>query len=63
MQAVTFGGPNLSDLYISTSASNAADSMKPANLDPDVFKGGGLYRVRLEGIQGRPAFRSRLRFV
>jgi D-xylono/L-arabinono-1,4-lactonase len=60
--SVTFGGPNLSDLYISTSASAAADSMKPAGLDPNLFKGGGLYRIRLEGIQGRPAFRSRLRF-
>ncbi len=60
--SVTFGGPNLSDLYVSTSASAAADSMKAAGLDPNLFKGGGLYRVRLEGIQGRPAFRSRLRF-
>jgi len=60
--SATFGGPNLSDLYISTSSSNAADSMKPAGLDPNLFKGGGLYRVRLEGIQGRPVFRSRLRF-
>lgn len=60
--SVTFGGPNLSDLYVSTSASNAADSMKPAGIDPNVHRGGGIYRVRLEGIQGRPAFRSRLRF-
>jgi D-xylonolactonase len=60
--SVTFGGPNFSDLYVSTSASNAADAMKPAGIDPNVHRGGGIYRVRLEGIQGRPAFRSRLQF-
>jgi D-xylonolactonase len=60
--SVTFGGANLSDLYVSTAASNAADPMKPPGLEPNRIKGGGLYRMRLEGIQGRPAFRSRLRF-
>jgi sugar lactone lactonase YvrE len=60
--SVTFGGPDFTDMYVSTSASTAADSLRPPGLDPNLFRGGGLYRVRMEGIKGRPAFRSRLRF-
>jgi D-xylonolactonase len=60
--SVTFGGPDLADMYVSTSASTAAEELRPAGQDLTAFRGGGVYRVRVEGVKGRPAFRSRLRF-
>ena len=60
--SVTFGGPTLTDIYVSTSATSTADPLRPAGLDPEALRGGGLYRAQVEGISGRPAFRSRLRF-
>ncbi len=43
--SVTFGGPNLSDLYVSTSASNAADSMRPARARTGSIQGWWIVAV------------------
>jgi D-xylonolactonase len=51
--SVTFGGPDLTDLYITTAAKSEAMPLMPPGYDPHsgVF-GGPLYRVRTN-IQGR----------
>lgn len=60
--ALVFGGPDLADLYVSTAAGPGADSVKPPGYDVDAApRGGGLYKVHVEGISGKPLFRSRVR--
>ena len=57
--SATFGGPDLTDLYITTAAKSEAMPLMPRGYDPlsGVF-GGPLYRVRTN-IQGRePAIAS-----
>lgn len=50
--SVAFGGPELSDLYITTAAKSEAMPLMPPGYDPDSgFFGGPLYRVRTD-IQG-----------
>ena len=58
----TFGGPDLRDIYVTSANSTAADFMMPAGFDGSVPRGGDTFRVRLEGIRGRPEFRSRISF-
>jgi sugar lactone lactonase YvrE len=58
----TFGGPDLCDIYVTSANSTAADFMMPPGFDGSVARGGDTFRVRVEGIRGRPEFRSRLRF-
>lgn len=60
--AVTFGGPDLNELYITTAASDLADWMGPSDYDKALPRGGGLYRLRIEGIRGVAPFRSRIHF-
>lgn len=61
--AVCFGGPDLGDLYVTSSATAAADPLKPPGYDMTAApRGGGLYALRLDGLRGRPLFRSRVRF-
>lgn len=61
--AVCFGGDDLGDLYVTTSATALADPLKPPGYDVTAApRGGGLYGVRIEGIRGRAPFRSRVRF-
>jgi D-xylonolactonase len=60
--APTFGGTELRDIYVTSAWSPNADHMLPPNHDLTAPRGGGLYRVRLPGVSGTPAFRSRLRF-
>jgi sugar lactone lactonase YvrE len=60
--AVAFGGPNLQDLFITTAGTDIADSLCPPGYDTTAPRGGGLYRVHIEGVRGRPLFRSRLPF-
>jgi len=61
--AVCFGGPDLSDLYVTSSATDAADSLKPPGYDVTAApRGGGLYALRAEGLRGAPLFRSRVAF-
>jgi hypothetical protein len=57
-----FGGPDLRDIYAASANSTAADFMMPPSFDGSVARGGDTFRVRVEGIRGRPEFRSRIRF-
>lgn len=58
VSSVAFGGPDLTDLYITTAGEGWESDLAPPDYD---FKaanlGGSLYRVRLE-IQGRPEHRT-----
>lgn len=62
VSSVTFGGAELTDMYITTTSSTIADSLRPAACDPVAERGGGLYRARVPGVRGRLPFRSRIRF-
>ncbi|HEX4309993.1 MAG TPA: SMP-30/gluconolactonase/LRE family protein [Acidobacteriaceae bacterium] len=56
--ALTFGGPDLDEIYVTSAAQSNALVLAPAGYDPAaVFVGGPLYRLRL-GIQGRLKYRS-----
>jgi D-xylono/L-arabinono-1,4-lactonase len=60
--SLTFGGADLTDIYVTTAATDEADSLAPPGYDKTAARGGGLYRVRVQGIRGRLPFRSRLNF-
>jgi sugar lactone lactonase YvrE len=62
VSSVTFGGPELTDIYITTTASTIADSLRPAACHPEAPRGGDLYRARVPGIRGMLPFRSRIKF-
>ena len=62
VSAVTFGGADLDELYVTTAASDIADRMGPDDYDATRTRGGGLYRARVAGIRGVAPFRSRVRF-
>ena len=58
--SVTFGGAGLDEMYITSAAEVGDDALAPADYDKSAFRGGGLYRLRVAGIKGRPEFRSRV---
>jgi sugar lactone lactonase YvrE len=60
--SVTFGGADLTDIYVTSAATNESDSLAPPGYDKTAARGGGLYRVRLQGSRGKLPFRSRLNF-
>jgi D-xylono/L-arabinono-1,4-lactonase len=60
--AVAFGGPRLADLYVTTASTDVADSLRPKDYDATAPRGGGLYRIPIKGVLGKPLFRSRLSF-
>ena len=60
--AIAFGGDDLADMYVTTAGTNIADSLQPSGYDKAAPRGGGLYRVRVEGVRGTLPFRSRLSF-
>jgi D-xylonolactonase len=60
--AVTFGGPALTDVFVTSAAAPPDETLRPPALDLAAHRGGGLYHVRGVGIRGGPQFRSRLRF-
>ncbi len=62
ISAVTFGGPELTEIYVTSAASTTADSLRPSACDARGPRGGDLYRLQVPGIRGRSPFRSRLRF-
>lgn len=62
LTAVAFGGPKLRDLFITTAATDIADSLAPPNYDKAAPRGGGVYRLQIDGVGGKPLFRSRLSF-
>ncbi len=50
-----FGGPDLSDLYVTTAAISWEGPYAPAGYDFTTHIGGPLYRIRLD-IQGKPEY-------
>jgi len=60
--AVTFGGPDLADMYVTSAAIVSGPELRPPGFDGDAPRGGGLYRLRLPGIKGGVSFRSHLPF-
>jgi len=60
--AVALGGAELSDLFITTAANCDSSDLQPKDYDVTAPRGGGLYSVQIEGVHGKPAFRSRLSF-
>jgi D-xylono/L-arabinono-1,4-lactonase len=58
--AVAFGGEDLQDIYVTTAATTIADGLLPGGYNSSTPRGGGLYRLRIEGIRGKLPFRSRL---
>jgi sugar lactone lactonase YvrE len=62
ISSVAFGGSHLEYAYVTSAASELADALRPTSYDINAPRGGGLYRLRIDGVHGRPEFRSRLRF-
>lgn len=60
--AVTFGGEDLGDIFVTSAGTNIADALRPEGYDSAAARGGGLYQLRVDGIRGRMPFRSRLVF-
>ena len=58
----TFGGDDLGDIYVTSANSSAADFLMGAGYAAKEPRGGDTFRVRVDGIRGRPEFRSRIRF-
>jgi D-xylonolactonase len=59
--SVAFGGPDLTDLFITSAAQHFDSPLMPRNYDPARgVIGGPLYRLRI-GFQGKPQYRARLR--
>lgn len=57
---VTFGGPDFTDLYITSAARSEPMPVMPPGYDPNSgFFGGPLYRVPA-GVQGRPECKTRI---
>lgn len=56
VSSVTFGGPNLDELYITTAGGTARKGERASESTPD----GTLYRVRV-GVRGTEEYRSRIR--
>jgi sugar lactone lactonase YvrE len=56
--SLTFGGPDLDEIYVTTAAQPNALVVAPVGYDASaVFSGGPLYRFRC-GIQGQLKYRS-----
>jgi D-xylonolactonase len=60
--SLTFGGPELNEIYVTSAASTVADSHRPPRWDSQSQRGGDLYRVRVPKMHGRPPFRSSIEF-
>ena len=58
VSSVTFGGPDLNELYITSAADSWRSHLAPPGYDFNASNvGGALYRIRL-GIQGRPEYQA-----
>jgi D-xylonolactonase len=61
VSSLIFGGPHLTDLYITTAGAPWPSPLMPPGYEPEAgSSGGGLYRLRLD-IQGKPDFQAALR--
>jgi sugar lactone lactonase YvrE len=59
--AVAFGGPDLTDLYVSTASFGTGGppgGLEPEGYDFQAHRGGGLYRLRDVGVRGKPEFET-----
>jgi D-xylono/L-arabinono-1,4-lactonase len=63
VSSVAFGGSDVADMYITTTSSTTADSLRATAPHPGDARGGGLYRARVPGIRGAAPFRSKIRFL
>jgi D-xylono/L-arabinono-1,4-lactonase len=63
VSSVTFGGADLTDIYITTTSSTTADAQRHATCPSGGVRGGDLYRTRMPGIRGTLPFRSRIGFL
>jgi D-xylonolactonase len=58
--SVAFGGPDLTDLFITSAGRSEPMPVMPPSYDPDSgYMGGRLYRINL-GIKGKPEFRANI---
>jgi sugar lactone lactonase YvrE len=55
--SVIFGGPNLTDLYVTSAADYWVSSYIPTGFDKNAAMGGSLYRVRTD-IAGKPEYQA-----
>jgi D-xylonolactonase len=63
--AVAFGGPDLTDLYVSTASSGTGGpplGLEPIGYDYSAYRGGALFRVRGLGVRGKPEFEAGLKW-
>jgi D-xylonolactonase len=61
--AVAFGGPDLTDLYVSTASFGTGGppgGLEPEGYDFNAHRGGGLYRLRDVGVMGKPELETEL---
>src|SRR5579875_2864000 len=59
--SLAFGGPELTDIFITTAAKSEPMPVMPPGYDPRTgFFGGPVYRINL-GIQGKPEFKTKIR--
>jgi len=59
VSSIAFGGPDLTDLYVTPAADYSPSPLEPPGFDRTAFIGGPLYRVRLD-IVGRAEYPARL---
>jgi D-xylonolactonase len=62
VSSITFGGADLTDIYITSTSSTTADPLRHPACTAAAARGGDLYRTRAPGICGTLPFRSRIRF-
>jgi D-xylonolactonase len=61
--SVAFGGPDLTDLYVTTATFGTGDppsGLEPKGYDAAAHRGGELYRRRDIGVRGKPEFETDL---
>lgn len=58
--SLAFGGPDLTDIFITSAGKSEKMPIMPPGYDPDHgYIGGALYRINL-GIQGKPEFKAQI---
>ncbi|MFN3653157.1 MAG: SMP-30/gluconolactonase/LRE family protein [Armatimonadota bacterium] len=60
VSSLAFGGPDYTDLYVTTAAEPWPSRLAPRGYDPTAEQGGALYRLR-PGVAGRPEYVARFR--
>jgi sugar lactone lactonase YvrE len=61
ISSLAFGGPNLTDIFITSAAKSEPTPVMPAGYDPNTgYFGGALFHINLE-IQGKNEYRANIR--